>query len=645
MTSVVPGLFDTVLVANRGEIAVRIMRTLKSMGIRSVAVYSDADADSPHVLAADVAVHIGPTPAGESYLRIERIIDAAKKSGAQAIHPGYGFLSENVEFARACSEAGIVFIGPPVEAIDAMGDKIRAKQTAIAAGVPVVPGRHDPNMSDQDIIAAAQEVGYPVLLKPSAGGGGKGMRIVRSDDELSEAISSARREAKGAFGDDTLLLERFVDQPRHIEVQILADAHGTVLHLGERECSLQRRHQKVIEEAPSPLLNAATREALCASAVRLAAAVGYVGAGTVEYVVPSDRPEEFAFLEMNTRLQVEHPVTEMVTGIDLVEQQLRVAAGERLTLGQSDIHLHGHALEARIYAEDPTRGFLPTGGELLTWQVPAGARVDSGVTTGSAIGSAYDPMLAKVIVHAHTREQAIDQLIHALQETIALGIVTNIDYLSEILRDERVRAGDLDTALLDKIPATVKTQVPAHISRAVMNAEHARLPDGPGWQARDGWRTQASVPLRAELSMGEISFLADDAGEGAHDDMSTESVTVLHDGSDRWVHDPQWGTARLTYTSLVDRRIRSLEAEGHGGGDWAARSPMPGTVVAVHVQAGDEVEGDQPLVVVEAMKMEHTMRAPAAGTVTEVPVIAGEQVKLDDLLVSMRVSTPESGAV
>jgi acetyl-CoA/propionyl-CoA carboxylase biotin carboxyl carrier protein len=644
MTSTVPGLFDTVLVANRGEIAVRIMRTLRSMGIRSVAVYSDADVDSPHVLAADVAVHIGPTPAAESYLRIERIMDAARQSGAQAIHPGYGFLSENVDFARACAEAGIVFIGPPVDAIDAMGDKIRAKQTAIAAGVPVVPGRHDPHMSDQDIITAAGEVGYPVLLKPSAGGGGKGMRIVRAEDELSEAISSARRESKGAFGDDTLLLERFVDQPRHIEVQILADAHGTVLHLGERECSLQRRHQKVIEEAPSPLLNPDTREALCASAVRLAAAVGYVGAGTVEYVVPSGRPEEFAFLEMNTRLQVEHPVTEMVTGIDLVEQQLRVAAGERLSISQSDIRMNGHALEARIYAEDPTRGFLPTGGELLAWQPPAGIRVDSGVSTGSTIGSAYDPMLAKVIVHADTREQAIDELEQALQNTIALGVVTNIDYLVEILRDDRVRAGALDTALLDKIPATVKTQVPSHIGRAVMMTERSMLPAGSGWRARDGWRVQSNVPLSAELSMGENSFLVDDATDEFDDQISIESVTVFRDGSDRWVHDPQWGTARLTYLSLVDRRIRSREAEGHGGGEWAARSPMPGTVVAVHVHEGEEVDGDQPLVVVEAMKMEHTMRAPAAGTVTEVPVSAGDQVKLDDLLVSMRVATPEGGA-
>lgn len=636
MNSTVSGLFDTVLVANRGEIAVRIMRTLRAMGIQSVAVYSDADTDSPHVRAADIAVHIGPTPATDSYLRIDRIIEAARQSGAQAIHPGYGFLSENVDFARACEAAGIVFIGPPVAAIDAMGDKIRAKQTAIAAGVPVVPGRHDPNMTDADLIAAATDVGYPVLLKPSAGGGGKGMRIVRAESELQEAITSARRESTGAFGDDTLLLERFVDQPRHIEVQILADSHGTVLHLGERECSLQRRHQKVIEESPSPLLDDVTRQELCASAVKLAAAVGYVGAGTVEYVAPSADPKAFAFLEMNTRLQVEHPVTEMVTGIDLVEQQIRVAAGERLAMTQSDIHVSGHALEARIYAEDPERGFLPTGGDLLTWRIPVNARVDSGVAAGSSIGSAYDPMLAKVIVHGHTRGQAIDLLAQALQETIALGIVTNIDYLGEVLRDDRVRSGALDTALLDKIPATMKTDMPQRVTRAVMVAERAALAAGSGWSARDGWRMHTRAPMRAELSLAETSVLADDEG-----DESVAQVTVVSDGQDRWVHDPEWGTARLTFTSLVDRRIRSREAEGHGGGAWAARSPMPGTVVAVLVTAGDEVVADQPLVVVEAMKMEHTMRAPAPGSVIEVPVSAGEQVRLDDLLVSMRVTTPE----
>ncbi|HTI28194.1 MAG TPA: biotin carboxylase N-terminal domain-containing protein, partial [Kutzneria sp.] len=369
-------MFDTVLIANRGEIAVRVIQTLRRMGIRSVAVHSDADAGARHVHEADVAVRIGPAAARESYLSIERIIDAALKTGAQAVHPGYGFLAENAAFARACAESGLVFVGPPPAAIDAMGDKIRAKQTVTAAGVPVVPGAFG-----DDIEHAVAEIGFPVLLKPSAGGGGKGMRLVHSVDELPAAIESAKREARNSFGDDTLLAERFVLNPRHIEIQVLADAHGTVLHLGERECSLQRRHQKIIEEAPSPLLDEETRARMGKSAADAAASVGYTVAGTVEFIVSADRPDEFFFMEMNTRLQVEHPVTELVTGVDLVEQQLRVAAGEKLSLTQDDIRLTGHAVEARIYAEDPAHGFLPTGGTLLTLDEPTDRiRVDSGVS-------------------------------------------------------------------------------------------------------------------------------------------------------------------------------------------------------------------------------------------------------------------------
>src|SRR3954471_24766737 len=359
-------MFETVLVANRGEIAVRVIRTLREMGIRSVAVHSEADAGALHTRLADVAVPIGPAPAAQSYLSIERVLDAAARTGAQAVHPGYGFLSENVEFARACEKAGVVFIGPPVAAIEAMGDKIRAKQTVMAAGVPVVPGRTEPGMSDDEVAAASVEAGFPVLLKPSAGGGGKGMRVVRAESELAEAIAGARREARGSFGDDTLLVERYVGNSRHIEVQVLGDSHGSVIHLGERECSLQRRHQKVIEEAPSPLLDAAQRAAMGAAAVEAARAVGYTGAGTVEFIVDArgGRGEDidFFFLEMNTRLQVEHPVTEMVTGLDLVELQVRVAAGEPLPLTQDDVRLYGHAIEARLYAEDAFGGFLPQAG-------------------------------------------------------------------------------------------------------------------------------------------------------------------------------------------------------------------------------------------------------------------------------------------
>ena len=436
-------MFDRVLVANRGEIAVRILRTLRRLGISAVSVYSDADAGAQHVLLADTAVRLGPAPARESYLDIDRVIAAAIASGAQAVHPGYGFLSENPAFARACAEAGLVFVGPGPEIIEAMGDKIAAKEAAIAAGVPVVPGRHDPGMDDAAVAAAVEEIGRPALLKPAAGGGGKGMRIVRGGEDVEVAIASARRESLAAFGDDRLLVERFVDAPRHIEVQVLGDAQGHVIHLGERECTLQRRHQKVIEEAPSALLDDVTRQQLCDSAVRLARSVGYVNAGTVEYVVPAARPGDFAFLEMNTRLQVEHPVTEEVTGLDLVEHQLRIAAGESLSLRQEDIVVRGHAMEARVYAEDPLRGYLPTGGEISLWREPADVRVDAGVATGDCVTSYYDPMLAKVIAHAATREEALARLQQALRETICLGVTTNIDDLADLLDDDRVRSADM----------------------------------------------------------------------------------------------------------------------------------------------------------------------------------------------------------
>ncbi|MGA0944792.1 MAG: acetyl-CoA carboxylase biotin carboxylase subunit, partial [Candidatus Nanopelagicales bacterium] len=398
-------MFDRILIANRGEIAVRIMRTLRRMSIESIAVYSDADADALHVAVADEALRIGPAPARQSYLDIDRVIEAALASQAQAVHPGYGFLSENADFARACEAAGLVFIGPRPDVIAAMGDKIAAKQIAIAAGVPVVPGRHDAQMDDAALIAAIADIGFPALLKPAAGGGGKGMRVVREDTDVAAMIASARRESSAAFGDDRLLVERYVDRPRHVEVQVLGDATGRVIHLGDRDCTLQRRHQKVIEEAPSMLTPDITAM-LCEAAVRLAASVGYTNAGTVEFVVPADAPADFAFLEMNTRLQVEHPVTEAVTGIDLVEQQVRIAAGEALSLTQDDIVLAGHAVEARVYAEDPARGYLPTGGEIMLWGVPDDVRVDSGVCTGSVVSGDYDPMIAKLCTWAPDRHGA-----------------------------------------------------------------------------------------------------------------------------------------------------------------------------------------------------------------------------------------------
>src|SRR5215217_2551003 len=495
------GMFDTVLVANRGEIAVRVIRTLREMGIRSVAVYSDADAGALHTRLADVAVPIGPAPAAQSYLSIEHVLDAAARTGAQAIHPGYGFLSENVDFARACEKAGIVFIGPPVAAIEAMGDKIRAKQTVSAAGVPVVPGRTEPGMTDDQVAEAAVAVGFPVLLKPSAGGGGKGMRVVRDEGELAEAIAGARREARGSFGDDTLLVERYVGNSRHIEVQVLGDTHGTVVHLGERECSLQRRHQKVIEEAPSPLLDAAQRASMGRAAVDAARAVGYTGAGTVEFIVDADpggRGEDMAFffLEMNTRLQVEHPVTEMVTSLDLVELQVRVAAGERLPFRQDDVALDGHAIEARVYAEDPARGFLPQTGTVLGLVEPSGPgiRVDSSLAVGSVVGTDYDPMLAKVIVWGPDREAARARLVGALGSTAVLGVTTNVPFLRALLCDHDVVAGRLDTGLIERRgeSLTVPESTPSHVYAAAALALQLEVePAGPvvdRWDVPDGWR-------------------------------------------------------------------------------------------------------------------------------------------------------------
>ncbi|WP_083259946.1 biotin carboxylase N-terminal domain-containing protein [Cellulosimicrobium cellulans] len=452
-------MFSTVLVANRGEIACRVIGTLRRLGVRSVAVFSDADAGARHVREADVAVRLGPAPATRSYLDVDAVVAAAVASGAEAVHPGYGFLSENPALATACARAGITFVGPGVEALEAMADKLAAKRLVAARGVPVVPGAGEPGMPDDALVAAAGDVGYPLLVKPSAGGGGKGMVVVRSADELPAALASARRVAAASFGDDTLLLERLVERPRHVEVQVLADTHGNVVHLGERECSLQRRHQKVVEEAPSPLLDAAGRARMGEAACEVARSVGYVGAGTVEFLVPDATPDEFYFIEMNTRLQVEHPVTEMVTGLDLVELQLHVAAGEPLPLAQDDVALHGHAVEARVYAEAPERGFLPSTGTVLAYDdadVRAGPdaaplRLDSGITRGSVVGGHYDPLLAKAVAWAPTREQALERLDAMLGRTVVLGVETNVGFLRSLLADGDVRAGRLDTGLIDRL--------------------------------------------------------------------------------------------------------------------------------------------------------------------------------------------------
>ena len=503
-------MFSKVLIANRGEIAVRIIRTLDRLGIASVAVYSDADAGAPHVRAAREAVRIGPPPAAASYLNIDAIIAAALATGAEAVHPGYGFLAENAAFARACAAAGLVFVGPPPGAIEAMGDKIAGKATVAAAGVPVVPGTGKPGMSDEELIISLNGPVFPLLVKPSAGGGGKGMRVVNSAGELPAALAAARREARAAFGDDTLLIERYITRPRHIEIQVLADTHGTVTHLGERECSLQRRHQKIIEEAPSPLLDAMRREAIGGAAVEAARSVGYTGAGTVEFIVPGDSPDEFYFMEMNTRLQVEHPVTELVYGLDLVEWQLRVAAGERLTVARPATPA-GHAVEARVYAEDPARGFLPTGGTVLALREPSaeGVRVDSGLAEGMTVTSAYDPMLAKVAAWGPDRATALDRLDAALAETAVLGVTTNIAFLRTLLADPDVQAGHLDTTLAERVADRLASPVASgHPATGSPATGASSASPAPTVQAADAQRI-SGVAHRRE-SIGAVGHTASD---------------------------------------------------------------------------------------------------------------------------------------
>lgn len=639
-------MFDRVLVANRGEIAVRILRTLQKMDITGIAVYSDADADARHVRMADVKVHLGPAAPSQSYLDSVRVLAAAAATGAQAIHPGYGFLSENAAFARACRDAGLVFIGPGPEIIASMGDKIAAKRMAVEAGVPIVAGRHDEDMDDEALVAAMGEVGLPVLLKPAAGGGGKGMRIVRAGEDPLALIASARREARAGFGDDRLLVERYVDSPRHIEVQVIGDQHGALVHLGERECTLQRRYQKVIEEAPSPLLDEATRQELCAAAVRLARAVGYVNAGTVEFVVPSKRPGDFAFLEMNTRLQVEHPVTEAVTGLDLVELQLRVAAGEPLGMSQDDITFTGHAMEARVYAEDPLRDYLPTGGQILQWTEPQGVRVDSGVGAGDVVLSHYDPMLAKVIAHAGARVEVIEDLHAALRDMVVLGVVTNIDDLADLLEDPRVRAGDMDTGLLaDHVPRRIPVT-----PRALAAAAPTLLPAAGDtlWSSGDAWRLGGPTAQRWSVADRDLQIRVDESG--CAEDGGAPGITVGVDGEAvsaslieaaayagelLWVHADGRHHA-VTAQRIRDRRMRAVVG-GHAAGRWSARSPMPGAVIEVCVNEGDVVAADDPLVIVEAMKMEHTVRAPGPGVVVAVTAAAGDRVPLDAPLMDMHL--------
>ncbi|GIH72118.1 acetyl/propionyl/methylcrotonyl-CoA carboxylase subunit alpha [Sphaerimonospora thailandensis] len=658
-------MFASVLIANRAEIAVRIIRTLRAMGVRSVAVHSDADRDARHVREADLAVRLD-----RGYLDIDAVIEAARATGAEAIHPGYGFLAENAEFARRCAAAGLVFVGPPAEAIEAMGDKIRAKETVSRAGVPVVPGGAEP---DDDLVAAAAAIGFPVLVKPSAGGGGKGMLPVWSAGELPAALESARRTALAAFGDGTLLIERLVERPRHIEIQVLADGHGNVVHLGERECSLQRRHQKIIEEAPSPLLDADTRERMGAAAVDAAKSVGYVGAGTVEFIVSGRRehsgaPIGFSFMEMNTRLQVEHPVTEMVTGLDLVELQLRIAAGEPLPFGQEDVRLRGHAVEARVYAEDPARDFLPTGGRILALREPAGTgirvggaygdgvRVDSGLAEGMAVGSDYDPMLAKVVAWAPDRAGALAALDRALGSTVLLGVTTNVAFLRGLLADPGVTAGTLDTGLVERHTAerhTTEAAVPDEVLAAAALVFQAGTghPAGDPWDVADGWRIgerawtlhRLGVPVRvrgpvddAEIevngrSLGRARLVLRDGEAAVTVGGVTRRYALARDHGALWLgalwHEEGGHAWRITRAEPG----RDREATAHAG-DGVVRSPMPGTVLVVKAAEGDPVTAGQPLLIVEAMKMEHTLTAPVDGVLAELRARPGQSVELDAIL-------------
>jgi 3-methylcrotonyl-CoA carboxylase alpha subunit len=669
-------VFDILLIANRGEIACRVMDTARHMGIRSVAVYSDADAAARHVTRADEAHHIGPAPAAQSYLDADKVLAAAKASGARAIHPGYGFLSENAAFAEACETVGIVFVGPPPSAIRAMGEKHAAKALMVESGVPVVPGYHEDNQDDDILKKAADDIGYPVLIKATSGGGGKGMRRVNSADEFVDALAGARREGKNAFGDDRVLIEKYLEIPRHIEVQVFADNHGNAVYLFERDCSLQRRHQKVIEEAPAPDLSPAIRQAMGEAAVQAALAIGYRGAGTIEFIVDvsnglADAP--FYFMEMNTRLQVEHPVTEMITGVDLVEWQLRVAAGEKLPLRQEDLSITGHALEVRLYAENPAKGFLPSTGKLKRLRFPdAGphVRVDTGVEEGDEVTPWYDPMIAKLIVWDEDRTRALRRLRNALQQTEVVGVKTNSAFLARIAVNNDFAEANLDTGFIERHIAELVPEPGATPVRALAIAALAVLLDradeaefsahGNGdptspWHQVDGWRMN-------DDGHDEIKFVEDD-------DVSAIQVRYVSAGYELTIGDQvlivngelededrivaNLDGVRIVATVLFDKGVITVIDAGHvhqidiydvlaaaevddvaAGGVVA---PLPGKVVAVLSEAGTSVDKGTPLMIVEAMKMEHTITAPADGVVSEILFDVGDAVDEGTVLVEFDV--------
>ncbi len=654
-------MFTKILIANRGEIACRVARTARAMGVRTVAVYSDADAQALHVEACDEAYRLGPPPPRESYLDGEAILAVARRAGAQAIHPGYGFLSENEAFAAACAAAGVVFIGPPPAAIAAMGSKAAAKSIMANASVPLVPGYHGDDQDPALLAREAQRIGYPVLIKATAGGGGKGMKIVTRADEFATALASARREAKSSFGDDRVLVERYLTSPRHIEIQVFADTHGEAVYLFERDCSVQRRHQKVLEEAPAPGMSADRRRAMGEAAVAAAKAIGYVGAGTVEFIAEQDG--RFYFMEMNTRLQVEHPVTEMITGLDLVEWQLRVAAGEPLPRRQDELAIRGHAIEARLYAEDPERGFLPSIGLITHWRMPevtSHVRVDTGVRGGDEVSPYYDPMLAKLIVWGEDRAAACAEMLAALAQCEVVGVATNIAFLERVVAHHAFASAQLDTGLIDKHRDALFPPATAPGERALVAAAVAEYrgilldaqaaaqasddPHSP-WHARDGWWVNTDThavtfafmdgdtryPVAVRPVGGDRLALAlpartleadvDDHDDRLHFvvDGQAFAATVIADGEARYVFAPGV-RARLT---LYDPLAHAAD-EDAAGGHLAA--PMSGAIVAVHVKPGDTVAKGAPLIVLEAMKMEHTIIAPADGRVAAVHFAVGDRV-------------------
>ncbi|MEM7444527.1 MAG: acetyl/propionyl/methylcrotonyl-CoA carboxylase subunit alpha [Pseudomonadota bacterium] len=649
-------MMRTILIANRGEIACRVIRTARQMGYRTVAVHSTADAEAMHVEMADTAVSIGPAPAMDSYLRADRILDAARATGADAIHPGYGFLAENADFAEACTELGTTFVGPPAAAIRAMGGKSEAKALMAEAGVPLVPGYHDSDQSPETLATAADQIGYPVLIKASAGGGGKGMRVVEGAGSFADQLAGAQREAKAGFGDDRVLIEKYLARPRHVEVQLFADAHGNAVYLFERDCSIQRRHQKVVEEAPAPGMTEELRQRMGQAAVAAAKAIGYVGAGTVEFLL--DQDGAFYFMEMNTRLQVEHPVTEMITGLDLVEWQLRVAEGQPLPLAQDDLVINGHAIEVRFYAEDPDNDFLPAPGRLRHLAFPHESddiRVDAGVKAGDTITHFYDPMIAKLIVHGPDRTVACRRLASALSRTQVAGPATNLDFLRRIARHPAFAPGegapDLDTGFIEHFRADLLPE-PADAPReailqAVLGVTLSRrlsVPEGwcSPWSGTDGWRlnghfeetmllTDGDRELSVTIHHGDdqrmvlkgttYTVTGDLIGTDlvATIDGRKHRATFLRDGRNLDVL-----TEDADYRLELDDPIAQADADHGSAGSLA--SPMPGKIVAVLVVEGDQVARGQALLVLEAMKMEHTVKAPADGTIGRVPFAAGDHV-------------------